>query len=143
MRPSGRAITAGVGDTYDSISFFEHHLHASQIERQGLTHIYGKAMLFQEFGKSPSQGVFHKIRGGIDILFDLSNQDTFLAPLLQSYKLLYHSTMADHLHELLVEYHDRTVALKKDLKRIGRLISFVLSGVVSVCTSSTESNDQG
>jgi ADP-heptose:LPS heptosyltransferase len=98
-------------------------------------------LLFQAFTKSPKRRVFDKIREGIDIIFNLSDQETFLAPLLQCYKVLYHSAIADNLHDLLAEYHGRTVALKRDLERIGRLISFVLSGVVSVCTCSTESNN--
>jgi ADP-heptose:LPS heptosyltransferase len=82
---------------------------------------------FGDFKRCGTPKMLERINRGIDKIFDLSDQDTFLSPLLQYRKVLYHSTIRDNLNELLKEYHRNTVALREDLQRMGDLISFFLS----------------
>lgn len=77
---------------------------------------------FSEFKRHGNPQVLDKLNKGIDTIFKSSDQETFLAPLLQYYKVLYHSTIMDNPNKTLMEYHIKSIALKGDLDKIGDLV---------------------
>ena len=77
---------------------------------------------FSEFKRHGNPQVLDKLNTGIDTIFESSDQESFLAPLLQYYKVLYHSTITDNPNKTLTEYHIISIELKGDLDKIGDLV---------------------
>ena len=78
--------------------------------------------LFSEYKGHGNPMVLNKLNMGIDIIFDMSDQESFLSPLLHYYKVLYHSTIPDNPNNTLREYHMKSIALKEDLDKICDLV---------------------
>jgi hypothetical protein len=63
------------------------------------------------------------IQEGIEALFQWSEQDSLLAPVLQYHKMAYHSAVFGHGEALLGAYYGNTIRLKKDMDRLRELIA--------------------
>ena len=81
---------------------------------------------FFEFKRQNSPHLLDKIESGIDTIFTMSDQETFLAPLLQHYKIIFHSIVSDNPVKIISEYHKTSLALKQDLNRLKSLLLSVV-----------------
>ena len=62
------------------------------------------SLFFHPLRQSDPQ-ILNQISKGVDTIFTLSDQDTVLTPLLQFYKIQYHSINADKPEKIIDEYH--------------------------------------
>jgi len=77
---------------------------------------------FLEFKHQNNPHLLDRIKSGIDTIFSVSDQETFLTPLLQHYKIIFHSIVSDNPVEIISEYHRISMAMQQDLNRLRSLL---------------------